>query len=30
MGEQGHHEHHGLCRGAQAIEDGPFAGMKIL
>src|SRR2546429_4289495 len=22
MGEQGHDDHHGLCRGAQPIEDG--------
>src|SRR5262249_38425183 len=28
MGEQGHHEHHGLCRGAQSIEDGPCAGTE--
>src|SRR5207244_2556220 len=25
MGEQGHHEHYGLCRGTQPIEDGPCA-----
>ena len=28
MGEQGHHEHHGLCRGAQAIEDRTSAGAE--
>src|SRR4029453_14133837 len=28
MGEQGHHEHHGLCRGAQPVEDGPCAGAE--
>src|SRR6266571_9490081 len=28
MGEQGHDDHHGLCRGAQPIEDGTFAGAE--
>src|SRR5262245_10444689 len=28
MSEQGHHEHHGFCRGAQPIEDGTFAGAE--
>ena len=28
MGEQGHDDHHGLCRGAQPIEDGVFAGAE--
>src|SRR5215831_2932047 len=28
MSEQGHYEHHGLCRGAQPIEDGTFAGAE--
>src|SRR5215510_822577 len=28
MSEQGHHEHHGLCRGTQPIEDSPFAGAE--
>src|SRR5919198_6094405 len=28
MGQQGHHEHHRLCRGAQPIEDGPCAGAE--
>jgi len=28
MGEQGHHEHRGLCRGAQPIEDGAFTGAE--
>src|SRR5262245_15501113 len=28
MGQQGHHEHHSLCRGAQPIEDGPCAGAE--
>ena len=28
MGQQGHHEHHGLCRGAQAIEDRTSAGAE--
>src|SRR5262245_8797610 len=26
MGQQGHHDDHGLCRGAQPIEDGTVAG----
>src|SRR2546429_3214148 len=30
MGEQGHHQHHGLGRGAQPIEDGAFAGAERL
>src|SRR5262249_11957653 len=30
MGEQGHHDDHGLCRGAQPIEDGPFASAEGL
>jgi hypothetical protein len=28
MSEQGHDEHHGLCRGAQAIEDRTSAGAE--
>src|SRR4029434_2011289 len=28
MSEHGHHAHHGLCRGAQAIEDRPSAGAE--
>src|ERR1700746_2275981 len=28
MGEQGHDDHHGLCRGAQPIEDGAFTGAE--
>src|SRR5260370_38350049 len=28
MGEQGHVDHLGLCRGAQPIEDGAFAGAE--
>ena len=28
MGEQGDHEHHGLCRGTQPLEDSPFAGAE--
>src|SRR4030095_10758234 len=28
MGEQGHHEHHGLCRGTQPIEGRPFTGAE--
>src|SRR5207302_65998 len=30
MGEQGHDEHHRLCRGAQPIKDGPCAGAEGL
>src|SRR6516225_1945003 len=30
MGEQGHDDHHSLCRGAQPIEDGAFAGAEGL
>src|SRR2546430_4865241 len=30
MSEQGHHQHHGLGRGAQPIEDGAFAGAERL
>ena len=31
MGEQGHHDDHGLCRGAQPIEGRtPFAGAEGL
>ena len=30
MGEQGHHDDHGLCRGAQPIEDRTFAGAEGL
>ena len=30
MGEQSHDEGHGLCRGAQPIEDGPWAGAEGL
>jgi hypothetical protein len=28
MSEQGRHEYHGLCRGAQPMEDGTFAGAE--
>ena len=28
MSKQGHHEPHGLCRGAQPIEDGACAGAE--
>src|SRR5437764_11888622 len=28
MGEQRHDDDHGLCRGAEPIEDGPFAGAE--
>ena len=28
MSEQGHHDDHGLCRGAQPIEGRPFAGAE--
>src|SRR5215470_11515473 len=28
VGQQGHDEHHCLCRGAQPIEDGAFAGAE--
>ena len=28
MGEQSYNEHHGLCRGAQPIENWPFAGAE--
>ena len=30
MGEQGHDEHHGLCRGAQPREDRACGGAKGL
>jgi hypothetical protein len=28
MGEQGHHAHHGLCRGAQPRADGALTGAE--
>jgi hypothetical protein len=30
MGEQGHDDHHSLCRGTQPIEDRAFGGAEGL